>query len=238
MSRFITYFILLVLLSSQVTFSQSRPVPKKSVTPPKKHPKRTDLAIGLGVTRSVVYLARNVKPDNDATGLNASLVYGGSRLFRVSLEYTRYAEMNMAPTWYDVKANTMELNGHVLAHFKNKNAYFYPLFGISYNRFSGFYTGNNDFLNLSEYYKKNTQVSTNWFGLNVGTGYELFFKPGSFFLDYKMRIGVTRGYNQINIQDVCISAGFRFNFRAPSIYRIFSPGGLRSRYLLDKSDVK
>jgi hypothetical protein len=238
MSRLIAYFIFLVLLVSHVGFAQSKPVPKKNVTSTKKHPKRTDLGIGLGVTRSVVYLARNVKPNNDATGLNASLVYGGSRIFRVSLEYTRYAEMNMAPTWYDVKANTIELNGHVLARFKNKNAYFYPLFGISYNRFSGFYTGNNDFLRLDEFYQKNTQVSTNWLGLNVGTGYELYFKPGSFFLDYKMRIGVTKGYNQINIQDVCISAGLRFNLRAPSVYSLFTPGGLRSRYLLDKSDEK
>lgn len=238
MARIILYLIVLSVACHNVSYSQNRPIPKKKVTPPvKKHSKRTNLGIGLGVTRSVVYLARNVKPNNDATGLNASLVYGGSKLLRVSLEYTRYAKIDIAPTWYNINANTIELNAHILARFQNKKAYFYPLFGVSYNTFSGTYTGINDFLNLSELYEKDERVITRWLGINVGTGFEYYFKPGSFFLDYKMRVGLTKGYNQINIQDVCISAGLRFNLRVPSFYSIFVYRGTRSRYLLDKSDV-
>jgi hypothetical protein len=232
-------YLFLFLLMNFVVLSQNKPVkviPKKTVKSLAKYPRRTNLALGFGVTRSVVYLSRNVKPDNDATGLNTSLIYGGSKLFRVSFEYTHYKTLNIAPTWYDIRANTIEVNMHALARFRNRNAYFYPLFGLSYNRFSGIYTGVSDFLNLKTLYEPNKRAYTRWIGLNIGTGYEIYFKPGSFFLDYKMRIGFTEGYNKLNIQDVCITAGLRFNLRVKSIYSIFLYRGTRSRYLLDTSD--
>ncbi len=226
-----------MFFSWHFSFSQNWNTPKKSLKPvEKRHAKKTNLGFGFGVTRSVVYLARNVKPDNDATGFNTSLVYGGSKLLRICLEYTRYAKIDIAPTWYNINANTIELNAQALARFRSKKAYFYPMLGVSYNTFAGTYTGINDYLNLGKLYEKNERVVASWIGINVGTGYEYYFKPGSIFLDYKMRIGLTKGTNQINIQDVCISAGLRFNLRAPSFYSIFAYKGTRSRYLLDTSD--
>lgn len=241
MFRFFLYLSLIVFLkysvSAQTPQRTTKPVPKKNIKPaPKKPSRTTNLAFGLAVSRSVVYLARNVKPDNDATGLHGSVLYGGKKLFRVSLEYTRYKTIDIAPTWYNIKASTLELNGHLLARFKSKNAYFYPLFGISYNLFSGTFTGINDYLNLGSLYEKNQKVVTRWWGFNVGTGYEFYFRPGSVFLDYKMRVGMTEGKKQLNIQDVCITAGLRINLKAPSLYGIFMYRGTRSRYLLDKSD--
>jgi hypothetical protein len=241
MTRLLLYLGLALLLTvssfSQTLRKVTKPIPKQNTTKPSapKHYKKTNLAFGLGVARSVVYLARNVKPDNDATGLHMSMLYGGRKLFRVSVEYTRYQTINIAPTWYNIKAGTIEINGHLLARFKGGNAYFYPIFGISYNIFSGRYTGQEDYLNLSSLYSKNQQVTTRWFGANAGTGYEIYFKPGSFFFEYKMRVGVTEGRNQINIQDVCIGAGLRINLKARSLYGVFMYRGTRSRYLLDKS---
>jgi len=230
-----------MLLMGYSSFSQTprkvtKPLPKQNTKPVQKHSRKTNLAFGIGVSRSVVYLARNVKPDNDATGLHTSILYGGKKLFRVSLEYTRYKTIDIAPTWYNIKASVIEINGHVLARFRSGNAYFYPLFGFSYNMFSGTYTGIDDYLNLNSLYQKNQRVNTRWFGVNVGTGYEFYFKPGSFFLDYKMRVGVTEGKNQLNIQDVCITAGLRINLKVRSLYGIFMYRDTRSRYLLDKSD--
>lgn len=239
MYRFIPYLILF-LFSHALSHAQKRigklPTQNQGKTV-SKYPKRTNLAFSAGATRSVVYLARNVKPDNDATGFNTALVYGGARLLRLSLEYTRYKTIDIAPTWYSIKANTVELNMHILARFRGKNAYFYPLVGLSYNTFSGTYTGVYDYLNLGNIYPKNERAVTHWWGINLGTGYEYYFKPGSFFLDYKMRIGRTEGYNQLNIQDVCISAGLRFNLRVPSVYSLFIYRNTRSRYLLDTYDA-
>ena len=79
-------------------------------------------------------------------------------------------------------------------------------------------------------YKPNQRAVTQWVGVNIGTGYELFLKRVSFFLDYKMRVGFTDGKKQLNIIDVCFSGGIRYNLKVPSIYKLFR--GTRSRYLL------
>lgn len=239
MIRALTYLIFFLFIS-QFSFSQRRvvrPVERPPVKTAPKYPKRTNFGMGLGLTRSVLYLARNVKANNDATGINASLVYGGAKLVRASLEYTFYRPVDIEPTWYNIQAHTIEANMHVMARFRSKKAYFFPLAGISYNIFSGTYTGINDYLNLSSLYDKNEHVTTRWIGINVGTGYEYYFRPGSFFMEYKMRVGMTEGRNELNIQDVCLSAGFRFNIRVPSVYSLFVYRGVRSRYLLDTEDA-
>ncbi|MCE3227187.1 MAG: hypothetical protein K0S32_1738 [Bacteroidetes bacterium] len=223
------FYIIAFLLLSVLSPSQTR-----VIKPVKKaYPKTTNFGISAGLTRSVLYLNRNVKENNDATGYTFAAVYGGKKIARLSLEYTHYKTINIAPTWYDIKANTIEANIHVIARFKKTHAYFYPIAGLSYNMFSGYFTGRNDFLNLSEKHPRNAVISTNWVGLNVGTGYEYFIKPVSFFLDYKMRIGFSEGKN-LNIMDVCFTFGVRYNLKVPSIYKIFS--GTRSRYVLDTDD--
>jgi hypothetical protein len=223
-------FILLTIMFV-IVFTISAQV--KTVTKPsqKTWSKSTNLGIGCGVSRSVLFLTRNVKENNDATGYNATIIYGGERLFRGSLEYTFYQPIDIKPTWLDIKAHTLELNMHVIARFKNVKAYFYPLFGISYNSFSGYFTGLNDFLNLKDDYGVNQVVNTRWLGLNVGTGYEIYIKNVSVFADYKMRVGNSERLKQLNIMDVCFTGGLRYNLKVPSIYKLFR--GTRGRYILD-----
>ena len=225
MPRAAIYLSLLVLIQNTITAQL------KVVKPAETHARKTNLALGGGITRSVLYLSRNVKEDIDAIGYTASLMYGGNKLTRTIVEYTYYRKINIEPTWYNIKAYSLEANVHFIARFKSKKAIFYPLFGLSYNVFSGFFTGENDFLRLIKLYTKNQQVTTRWVGLNAGTGFEYFFKPGSFFVDYKMRIGFTEGTSQFNIMDVCFSGGLRFNLRVPTIYQIFK--GARGRYFVD-----
>lgn len=218
----ITFFVLLSVFG----IAQTRVIKPVS----KKYPTTTNLGFGAGLSRSVLYLNRNVKEDNDARGYSFSMIYGGSRILRTSIEYTHYRAINIEPTWFNIKANTIEVNIHIIARFRKTNAFFYPLFGLSYNRFQGYFTGKNDFLNLTEKHPINQTINTNWTGLNVGTGYEHYFKPISVFIDYKMRVGFSEK-TQLNIMDVCFTFGMRYNLRVPSIYKIFS--GTRSRYILD-----
>jgi hypothetical protein len=226
-----SYFILAFLLLSASFYSQTR-----VIKPAKKtYPKTTNLGISAGVTRSLVYLNRNVKENNDATGYSFGLIYGGSRLTRVTVEYTHYKELNIQPTWIGIRASCIEANVHAIARFKNVKAYFYPMAGLSYNMFSGYFTGRNDFLNLSQRYPINQVVSTNWTGLNVGTGYEHHIKKISLYVEYKMKVGLAEKKN-LNIMDVCFGFGIRYNLRVPSVYKIFS--GTRSRYFLDKEDAE
>ncbi|MEO6305912.1 MAG: hypothetical protein ABIP51_22385 [Bacteroidia bacterium] len=218
-----------VLLFFQNSFGQVR-----TIKPVKTHSRTTNLSIGGSLVRSVLFLTRNVKENNDAMGYHGSIIYGGSKIFRTSLEYTYYKKINIEPTWYDIKAYTVEANVHMLARFKRTKAYFYPLFGLSYNSFSGYFTGINDFQNLHEKYQVNQTAVTKWIGLNIGTGFEQFFKKVSVFGEYKMRVGVSDGTTQLNIMDVCFNIGLRYNLKVPSIYKIFS--GTRNRYILDSKE--
>jgi hypothetical protein len=190
----------------------------------------TNLSFGFGVAKSVLFLNRNVKENNDANGLQASLIYSRSNIFRFSIEYTRYQPINIAPTWYNIKAYTIETNMNIIARFKKSSAFLYPLFGISYNSFSGYFTGKNDFLNIANKYKANQTAVTKWVGVNVGLGYEIYYKQLSWFLDYKMRVGLADG-KQLNIMDVCFSTGLRYTIKWSKLYPIFK--GTRKRYFLN-----
>lgn len=220
----------LLLLSAFLMASLPMGSQVRVVKPVKTKPLTTRLGLGAGAAGSVLFLSRNVKENNEAYGFHLSLAYGGTKLFRGTVEYTQYKSLDIAPTWYNVKANTIETNLHIIARFSEGKAIFYPIFGLSYNVFSGFYTGVRDYLNLNTLYEDNSDVKTQWWGINAGAGYEYFFKRFSFFADYKMRMGVSEGYNEFNILDVCLSAGLRMNLKVPTLYGLYR--GTRSRYTL------
>jgi len=216
-------FRFILHISFAIVFLQNITGQVKIVKPVKTHPKYTNLAISAGVIRSDLFLTRNINNNNDAIGFNGGLVYGGAKSLRFNLEYTYYRKMNIVPTWYDIKATSIELNANVLAQFKKTRTFFYPLFGLSYNSFQG-----------STKYQKNTIARTNWLGVNIGAGFEQRIKQFAIYGEYKMRIG--NSGPQLNILDVCFNAGIRYNLRVPSVYKLFS--GTKNRYLLESKETE
>lgn len=209
---------------------------KRSVDKKKIELKRTTLGFGLGLTRSVVFLSRNIKEFNDATGFNVGLVYGGNKIARVGLEYHQYNTLNIDPTWYDVHAKTYEANVQFLARFRDEKALIYPMIGASVNEFKAYFTGLQDFQNLRDKYGINTQVHSYWIGVNFGLGYEHKIGPLKAFLLYKMRVGAQDVASKLNIMDVCYSLGLRYDIKAltpkyvvKTIMRTYRP-----RYDVDK----
>jgi hypothetical protein len=196
----------------------------------KSHPTR--FAVGAGITRSVLFLARNTKANNDAYGYNLQAIYTISQLMRLTTEFTRYFPINIAPTWYNVRAFTVESNMHFITRFQDSETYFYPMLGISYNVFEGFFTGQNDFLNLRSVYPMQKTVISRWGGFNAGLGFEQFFNHFSVFGEFKMRVGISEGYNDLTILDVCYSAGLRYTIHTHPLHKIYR--GTRSRYMLHK----
>lgn len=231
MRRYALIFLCLACVAGTLSAQQKkRPAPQ-----PKKHPKFTELTFGVGRARSLLFISRNVSANNDARGYTYSLGYGGARMLKVVGEYTKYQNINIAPTWYTVRAYSAEVNLHILARFENMNAVFYPIVGFSYNHFSGFFTGKNDFMGLYLRYPLNSVVVTNWIGLNTGTGFEYRIKQLGFFGEYKMRVGIDKElHKQLNIMDGFFCGGLKYTIRVPSPYalkKIFR--GTRNRYFLD-----
>jgi hypothetical protein len=188
----------------------------------------TQLGVGVGVTRSVLYLSRNINEQNDATGYTASLIWHTKHNWRFCAEFTRFNTINIEPTWQNIRAYSFEFNAQLFARFDNKNTLFYPLFGISYNTFQAYFTGINDFMNLREFYKEQSTVTTKWVGGNLGAGIEHRFGRVTGFGTYRMRVGKMERKNQFNIMDVCYGAGLRYDIKMPNTISIFK--GTRGRY--------
>lgn len=215
-NRFIFTIVTLTLLSSPVVFGQVKKTaktPAKTTIIPKKAEKEkpyTRWSLKAGGNISVIYLARNVKEKNNEPGYCGGLTYDINNFIRVSTLYTRFRPINIAPTWLDIKANTYESNFEILARFPNKKTLLYPFVGLSYNTYSGFFTGELDYLNLREYYPINSVVKNQWLGFNLGTGIEHNFGILGLFLDYRMRVG--KQEKAFNIMDVCYTGGIKVRF--------------------------
>ncbi len=214
-------------------YSTNAQLPSRIAKPVKKsYPRKTNLSLGGGYGQSVIFLSRNVKENNNADGYVFNAVYEISNLFRASAEFTYYKPINIDLTWQNIHAQTYELNGQVIARVNGKKTFFYPLFGVSINHFSGFFTGKNDFLNVGLKYPANSWVNLNWLGFNAGTGFEQAIGRFRVYAEYKMRVGFNDGFqHHINVMDVCLGCGIRYNIRVPSIYKIFKGG--KDRYFLD-----
>jgi hypothetical protein len=215
-------FLFVLTIAAQPTVIKKRKI--RELNP-------TQLGVGVGVTRSVLYLSRNIKEQNDATGYTASLTWHTHRNWRFCAEATKFNTINIEPTWQNIRAYNFELNAQLFARFNNINTLFYPIFGLSYNTFRAYFTGINDFMNLKEFYSPQTTVNTNWLGLNVGAGIEHRFRDITVFGTYRMRVGKMERKNQFNIMDVCYGAGIRYDIKMPNLFNIFK--GTRGRYNLN-----
>jgi hypothetical protein len=202
----------------------------RAIKPIKTHPAKTNFSIGAGITNSAVFLQRNTLDNTKIQGFSGYLMYDLSKTLRLSFDYTRYSTTDIAPTWYNIHASTIEANLHVLWHSKGHLS-FYPIAGLSLNIFKGYFTGINDYQNLTAIYSTNNEITTRWVGLNTGVGMEYSLKPVILFGSCKMRVGFSEGHSELNIVDVCFSAGIRYNLRVPSLYSLFK--GTRNRYFLD-----
>lgn len=214
--RQIRFLIVIFVCISQLICAQTKK--KLPVTNPKnvktiplpKERDYTNLSMKAGANNSVIFLARNTKDNNNVLGYCAGLTYDVNNFVRVSSLYTHFKPINIEPTWFNIKANTFEVNLEVMAKFPNNKTLLYPFAGLSYNTFKGFFTGQLDYLNLKEYYKVNSEIKNNWLGLNLGTGIEHQFDFIGVFIDYRMRVG--KQDKVINIMDVCYTGGIKIKF--------------------------
>lgn len=204
-------------------------VATKTITPAKPKEKLyIPISIKGGANISVIFLARNIKEKNNEPGYCGGFGYEVNNLLRVAGLYSYFKPTNIEPTWQNIRANSFEINAEIVARFPNKKTLLYPFAGLSYNTFKGFFTGQQDFLNLKEFYRPNTDVKNNWLGVNLGTGLEHNFGIVGVFIDYRMRVG--KQDKVFNIMDVCYTGGLKIRFPYGEAGKRFF--GYRDRYNL------
>ncbi len=187
----------------------STKTPTITTTKKSNDPEFSPVSFRLGTNLSVVHLTRNIKENNNELGYSGGAIYSLNNFVRVSALYTQYKKIDIEPTWYNIKAKSIEANLEILAKFPNNKTFFYPFVGLSYNTYNGFFTGEEDYLNLKETYKINSIIKSQYVGFNIGTGLEHNFGILGLFADYRMRVG--RQEKAINIMDVCFTGGLKIN---------------------------
>jgi hypothetical protein len=163
------------------------------------------VVLGYGRVNSVVYMSRNVDVDNAVTGNAYSMLYTCTDIFRGELLFQHFKSFDMLPTWKQVKAHAFEINVMCMARTASGSVLFYPLAGLSWNRFNAFYTGIQDYTQMRKYSKPLTTYNSNWPGFNTGVGVSYCVGFWELSLQYKMRMGQTSQMNDFNIQDVQFS---------------------------------
>jgi len=225
-------FILFFCFSTQLFFSQSAFTIQKAAKP-----KRAKLSIGAGINRSELFLEQNIKEDERMMGVSTQLVYDAHKVVRFSAEFTHYFPNDLAPKWYNLKYDGVEINCQFKARFENVNAVFYPIVGFSYHSFSGYFTGKNDSKGVSAVYPPNSFQKINWLGFNFGTGYEYKYKRLGFFAEFKLRFGIEhKNFRNTGIKDVSTGTGIKYYFGIPTIRTLFR-GGTRNRYFLKTTEA-
>lgn len=214
---FLVFGITSILAQDKTTAKAKTPAPKRNL----KETTYTKLSMKAGGSFSVIYLARNIKDNNTEPGYCGGLIYEVNNFVRVAGLYTYFKPIDIEPTWYDVKASTIEANMEVLAKFPNKKTLLYPFFGFSYNTYKGYFTGQNDYLHLSQTYQPNSIIKNHWLGFNLGTGIEHNFGIIGLFIDYRMRVG--KHEKAINIMDVCYTGGLKIRFPYGRLAKAMSP---------------
>lgn len=213
LNKHILIIFLCILFLFNKNFAQrTNSVVTRSISPSPKNKEMQFTRWGLkaGVNIGVLYLGRNTKEKNNEPGFCGGVTYEANNFIRMSALYSHFRPVNILPTWQNIKANTYEINLEIIARFPNKKTLLYPFVGLSYNIFSGYFTGQKDYLNLKNYYTINSTVTNNWLGINLGTGLEHNFGIVGLYIDYRMRVG--KEEKAFNIMDVCYTAGIKVRF--------------------------
>ncbi|MBK9284246.1 MAG: hypothetical protein IPM51_07970 [Sphingobacteriaceae bacterium] len=221
------YWIATYLISTNLMVAQLH-----TVKPIVKKEKNTNLSIAASFVRSEIFLEQKIKEDSKPPGVSLRLAYSGKKITRLEIEYVHFFPRIIEPKWYAMNLNSLEANCHFTTRFNNTNAMFYPLIGISYYSFSGYFSGKNDSKNVARLYMPGTTILLNMLALNIGTGYEHRIKKIGLFAEYKLRFaGDNWGIKNFGIKDVCIAGGIKYYMHVKSLGTIFK--GTRNRYFLN-----
>lgn len=221
---FLTYYLCLLVFCQGQKHLSEKPLEKY----------KFEFGIGAGVSKSVVFLTRNIKEFNDAYGIYLQFSFNSiNKLLRNEISFSNYNKIQIEPTWKNVKSWIFEHNINFMARFIKTDAMLFPTLGWCVSHYEGFFTGISDVQGLRARFNPNTLVSQYWFGLTFGVGAEKVFYPFSVGMYYKMRISNGDLIDKLSIVDVCYHFFIKYYFK-----RFFSKKylGPRGRYILKRSE--
>lgn len=189
------------------------------------------LSVGGGAIYSSLNFFKNAAAYTNYWGSDLRLLCQLNKNVRFATHYSTVQGVNLVPTWYNVTTKYYNIDFHLLTHFSNEVSVFYMLLGIWGQRWSGFYTGLEDFSSLAmKGIPHFSNYTTLYFGAALGCGLEFqITNRVHFFAELKMCFSKTDAGTGLN--DVIYGGGFRYDFYVSAKHK-------RKRGLLPKFNKK
>jgi len=136
-------------------------------------------------------------------------------------DYSKVEQVNIVPTWYNVRNTYLDLDAHFLLRPANaQRTLVYFVLGVTSQFWHGVYTGIDDYNHYILTVKKNTDYKAIYYGGTIGVGFE--FKVADRINLYgEVRYKLTQTDVGFGLSDVCYGVGVKYtliDFRPKPIY--------------------
>ena len=191
----------------------------------KKLEKINVIHIGAGGLLTSLNFFKNTQQFTYFPEVSARIYYQPAGFLRLMVDYaTLIKQVNIIPTWLNVKSTYIDVDAHILMRLRNienQNKLFYFIVGASAQSWKGYYTGIDDFNNSALKIQPNTNYKMLYFGGSIGFGFEYNFAP-RLGMYGEIRFRVTNTDVGFGLTDVCYGLGIKcrlIDFYPKAIYK-------------------
>jgi len=169
------------------------------------------ISVGAGMAFSTVNMG--IEPIGEIKGgLNARLALRLKRRIGFTAEFTNQFPHSASPAWGSIQARNFDLNlNYLYLNVGQTNTKFYGLIGACFQQWKGIYQGTPAVGKDIYDYQSGEVVKFNWNSLNLGIGFERFYRHIGLFGEFKFRFGQNYPYDPFAIVDVCATIGTKIN---------------------------
>ncbi|MFI5151580.1 MAG: hypothetical protein ACHQRM_17785 [Bacteroidia bacterium] len=154
-------------------------------------------------------------------GYNGRLAVRFKRRIGLITEYTYQVKHDAIPAWGAIQASNIDLNlSYMYLTVGTSNTRFYGLIGACYQQWQGTYLGTPAFDRDIYNYVEGTKYNFSWVSMNLGIGFERYYKYAGLFGEFKFRFGRDYLSDSYSIMDACFTLGLKknlFTLGAPSV---------------------
>jgi len=178
-------------------------------------PSQRDSIVRISLGGGMVFSTVNVglEPVGEIkSAINGRLNVKFRRRLGLSAEFTNQFQHDALPAWGMISSRTFDLNlNYMYFHVAQTSSIFYGLIGACFQQWKGTYLGTPAFTKDIYDYQIGEQKSFNFPSVNLGIGFERFYKQVGVFGEFKFRFGQDFVYDSFGIVDVCVSLGAKIN---------------------------
>ena len=166
------------------------------------------IQIGAGGLLTSLNFFKNAQQFTYYPAFSGRLYYQPSQYIRFVVDYSKVEQVNLIPTWLNVRNTYLDIDAHFLLHFDDKISSAYFILGASSQYWKSFYTGIDDYNNRGTRIP-NTNYNAVYYGANIGFGFEFNILP-RFDVYGEIRFRITDTDVGFGLSDVCYGVGIKY----------------------------